>query len=138
MKTQQKFTHQPYPYDSRCCWFQAVIPEDLNVDHLDKINIKFSYFKKGEDIELEVGTLLINSEARHHRTFRGHAVKIGLVTEEEILWIFPGKLEKKFIKDKGFKELMLGSGDLTAVLRVALYLRKQEDIIQSFKELKSI
>jgi hypothetical protein len=142
MNTQQAsqtlVTHIARPYDSKCKWWQAEIPQNLSVANLEDERLVLKYYKSGQDLELPVGKLLIDSEQNHHRRNRGFSVQIGLVTENGLDWLMPSLEIKKFIKSKGHIDLMKGSGEVAAVFRIALYLRRQENIFESFNEIKSI
>lgn len=135
MNTQATITHIAKPADSRCAWWQAEIPNTLSIDDLKEKNVKLEYYKRGQDLELPIGTMIIDSEANHHRNNRGFTVNLGLVTSEGMRWICPTLEIKKFIKTQGHTELMVGSGDVCGAFRIALYLREQEDMFEAFKTL---
>lgn len=137
LNTQDTITHIAQPSDSRCQWWQGEFLNDLDVKHLEeKSPIKM--FKRGADLELTPGTMLIDSEALHHRHNRGFAVNFGLVTNDRVKWVVPNMKMKMLIKEKGHKDLMKGSGDVAACVRIALYLRRQENILEAFEELSKL
>lgn len=133
-------THIAKSQDSRCAWWQAIIPDSLNVINLDDEKVKLNYLRRGADLELEPGTLLIDSEAMHHRKSRGYAVNIGMAFDDRVHWFSPTLKHKLYIKEKGKKELMKGSGDVAAVWRIALYLRSltEDERIEEFKKLEAL
>jgi hypothetical protein len=129
-------THIAKPSDARCAWWQCELPLNLEVKHLIE-KAPFEYFKKNSDLELTPGTLLIDSEAIHHRTNRGFAVNIGLVGQKGIYWLCPTMAHKQLIKKQGHADLMVGSGDICAVIRIAIWLRRQENIFVAFDQLQN-
>jgi hypothetical protein len=44
---------------------------------------------------------------------------------------------KQYIKANGGKHLMKGSGDVTAVIRMAIWLKEQPDLEVAYSELKN-
>lgn len=129
-------THIAKPEDNRCKWFQAKLSENLTVENLE--SIKFDYYRRGADLELEIGTLLIDWEEVSHRKNRGFITMLGFVTAEGVSWIKPTMERKMFIKSEGHKDLMKGSGDVSGVIRMALFIQKQENKEEAFLKLKSI
>lgn len=133
MKT---ITHIAKPVDSRCKWFQAELRKDLTVQDLE--NTKFNYYGKNSDLELPVDTLLIDYEENHHTKNRGSTVHIGIVTENEetpVIWIKPTMEMKQIIKKEGHQDLMIGSGDIKACIRIAIYLNRQQNKLEAFLKL---
>jgi hypothetical protein len=131
-------THIAKPIDSRCQWWQAEItPACLDVKFLEE-KAPFKYFKKDSDLELAPGTLLIDSEQTHHRKMRGYTVNLGLVFEDGVKWLKPKLEHKKYIKELGHQDLMKGSGDVAATLRIAIYLSKNTDKFAEFLKLKDM
>jgi hypothetical protein len=130
-------THIAEPEDSRCRWWQAEIPEISACDLADKVDLK--YYKKGADLELTEGTMLIDSEAKHHNKMRGYVVCLGYVCAEKdkVRWIKPNLAHKKMIKAEGHQDLMVGSGDVAAVMRLAIWLRRQDDKKAAFEKLRA-
>jgi hypothetical protein len=125
------------PSDNRCQWWSAVIPDDLSVDQLGT-KVSLTYLRRNGDYEFPVGTMLIDSEQVHHRKSRGYNVNFGLVTSTGIKWMSPTLAIKKMIKEEGHMDLMAGSGDIDACWRIALYLRRQGNVEESFNMLKQI
>jgi len=129
-------THIACPSDTRCKWFQAELKKSLTATDLE--GTKFDYFKKNDDLELEIGTLLLDFEEISHNKHRGARVMLGLATDEKVIWIKPNIEMKKLIKSEGHKDLMVGSGLINASVRVAIYLRRQENILEAFLKLKEL
>ena len=127
-------THVSNPSDKRCKWWSALIPDDLTEESLTG-RVNFEYFKRGQDLELTKGSMIINSEELHHSKKRGFLVHLGLVGEDRIYWISPCIRKKVFIKEQGYQNLMKGSGDIAGAIRIALYLRCQPDIFKAYEEL---
>lgn len=128
-------THIAKPEDSRCAWYQGQFKGEINIVALDGGKTEIKYFNKGDDLELEEGDLLIDSEAIHHRQSRGYNVNLGVVTKDKIIWIEPTMAHKMMIKEEGHKDLMKGSGQKLAVIRLAIWLRRQENIYKALEKL---
>lgn len=126
-------THIAKPEDERCKWFQAEITHVTEANLTDKSDIK--YYFKNQDLELTPGTILIDSEAVHYSKNRGFNVQLGLVTEKGIFWIIPNMKVKMFIKAEGHQNLMPGSGDFAAVVRMALYIKSHDDREEALNKL---
>jgi hypothetical protein len=109
-----------------------VLPENIS---LDDDRIPAPYLKKGADLELEFGDMLIDSESKHHRKNRGYYVRLGVALDDKVNWIFPTLGRKTYIKTHGGKDLMNGSGDVAGVVRMAIWLRRQPDLKAAFEEL---
>jgi len=133
-KIMTTLTHVAKPNDSKCKWFQAELKKTLTASDLEYT--KFDYFKKNEDFELEKDTLLIHYEELHHRKARGAIFLIGIVTDEKVIWLDPTIEMKKLIKSEGHQDLMIGSGKVNACIRIAVYLRRQENVLEAFIKLK--
>jgi|GEM_PF-4130959 len=134
--TIETVTHIAKQNDIRCKWFQAELT-NLRDEHLtEKLDLK--YYFKNQDLELIPGTLLIDSEEIHHRQNRGFKVKLGIVTETEVVWMLPEMKHKMFLKDEGCKNLMKGSGNFAAVVRLALYIQQHDDKLAAFKKLEQV
>jgi hypothetical protein len=130
-------THIAKPVDSRCEWWQTILTQDcLQTKYLTE-RAPFKYLKKNSDLELKEGTLLIDSEEIHHRKMRGYKVKLGMAIGETVEWLKPTLAHKIYIKNLGgYEDLLAGSGDVAAALRLAIYLNNHEDKIKEFKKLK--
>lgn len=129
------------PQDDRCAWWSARLPE-LTVEHLEE-RISLKYFKSGSDHELAFGEMIIDSEAKHHRKSRGYDVVLGVVVCEQeglkkVTWIEPTMAIKQHIKMNGGKHLMKGTGEVAAVIRLAMWLREQKDLVAAVREILEI
>lgn len=133
----QTVTYIAGPTDTRCKWWEAIIPDELDISHLEE-KAPFTYLRNGQDLELDVGTMIISSEAMHHRNDRGYSTKLGLATSKGMRWISPNMKIKQFIKENGSRELMKGSGDVIGVIRMALWIMQQEDREEAFKLLEKV
>ena len=128
-------TYIARPQDSRCRWWSAIIePSMLEPRYLEE-RAPFEYLKKGMDLELAEGVYLIDSEENHHRKQRGYTVLLGRVFEGKVHWIAPDLRRKVYIKENGGQDLMKGSGDVTAILRMAMWIERQPDKQKAFNEL---
>jgi hypothetical protein len=126
----QTITHIARPVDKRRAWWQMVLPENLSIDMLSGAQkLPAAYLRSGSDLELLPGTILIDSEAKSHRRNRGYDVCIGRADQREgrVVWKKPGMEQKMFIKADGRQDLMVGAGDVAAVIRCAMYIRSCED-----------
>jgi len=130
----ETFTYVAKPVNEKCKWFQAELKKTLTASDLEYT--KFDYFKKDSDLELEKDTLLIRYEELHHRKPRGAIFWVGIVTADEVIWLDPTIEMKKLIKAEGHQDLMIGTGKVYACIRVAVYLRRQENILEAFMKLK--
>jgi hypothetical protein len=128
------------PRDNRCKWWSVQLDESLSVDHLTS-RLKSDYLCKNSDLELPLHSMLLESEEIHHRKERGYRVRLGVVLESEnelkLSWIRPNFAIKQHIK-KTDQDLMLGTGDVAACVRIALWLRRQQDMKSAFLELKAL
>ena len=121
------------PQDSRCSWWSMQLPADLE---LNGDRIKAPYLRTGADLELAEGDMLIDSEAMHHRKNRGYAVSLGVCLGGAVKWLNPTAETKAYIKAHGGQDLMRESGDVAAVIRAAVWLRRQPDLATAFEELR--
>lgn len=136
MKT---ITYIAEPDDSRCRWFSADITE-VKIEDLEGY-ADFKYYKRGADLEIPEGNMIVDWEEIHHRKNRGYRVNIGMAIDEEVVFFAPQLIHKMYIKKQGRQDLMKGSGNVTACIRIALYLNGIEDIqerIEEFKKLKCL
>lgn len=128
-------TYVANPIDSRCQWFSAIIePKFLDPKYLVE-RTPFTYLRRGQDLELEPGTFILNSEAVHHRKRRGFVVHLGVAIHDQVIWIQPTMDIKMLIKQEGHKDLMKGCGDVAACIRMAIYLSRQESLLFGIKKL---
>lgn len=117
------------PSDSRCRWWSVRIPADYQITDLgDKNSLKpLGYLKRGEDLELDDGEAIVDSEARHHRKMNGFRAQIGIVDGGDIYWYEPDAETKKAIKawatPDQWEILKRGSGDIAGCLRFLLAYR---------------
>lgn len=133
---QSTTTYIAKPADDRCHWWSAIITNEfLDTKYLNE-KPNFKYLKRGTDLELEEGTFIIDSEANHHRNSRGYTVCLGIVLNGMVKWISPSIEMKMLIKKEGHQDLMKGSGDITGCIRLALYLLRQESLLEGFIKLK--
>lgn len=136
-KIQDTITYVAGPVDPRCAWWCFKL-KDLTVDHLENKPLERDFLKRGADLELEHGEMLIDSEANHHRHNRGYFVQLGVAVIDRVYWIVPSMAIKQHIKVSGGKHLMKGSGDVVAVLRMAMWIKEQPDLKSSVKKLQSL
>lgn len=120
------------PSDSRCAWWSVQLPADIE---LNSSKIPAPYLRKGADLELKTGDMLVTSEARHHRKNRGYDVFLSVCVDGEVKTIFPLAQRKAFIKNNGGKDLMHESGDVAGCVRMAVWLRRQPDLSIAFNQL---
>lgn len=129
-------TYIAKPADDRCQWWSAIITSDfLDLKYLNE-KPNFKYLKRNADLELEEGTFIIDSEANHHRNNRGYRICLGVVLNGIVKWISPTIEIKMLIKKEGHQDLMIGSGDVVACIRMAIYLSRQENLLEGFMKLK--
>jgi len=128
VELQSKFTktvsYIARPQDSRCSWWCVQVPED---QRLDGTRINAPFLKRGADLELKSGDMLIDSEANHHRKNRGYSVVLIVCDGEKIQHLHPMAQRKAFIKAHGGQDLMHESGDVNGCVRMAVWLRRQPD-----------
>jgi len=133
---QSKFTktvaYIAKPQDSRCSWWRVQIPED---QQLDGTRINAPFLKRGADLELRAGDMLIESEAHHHRKNRGYCVVLYVCDGEKIRHLHHTSQRKYFIKSHGGQDLMHESGDVNGCIRMAVWLRKQPDFKTAVNQL---
>lgn len=124
------YSHIAKPADSRCRWWQKVLsPEQLaTIDAaiVDGANdVPGDYLRKGADLELPPGSVLIDGEANHPVKQRGWAYTVGIVNADatEIDWRKVCITEdKKEMKAAGFP--VTGSGPVAAAVRLAQFLTR--------------
>lgn len=129
-------TYIAKPDDSRCKWFSAMIPTDLKPENLG-FRVAFNYFRRNADLELSEGDMIIDWEELHHVKKRGSVTSLGFVIDGEIDFITPTLERKQIIKKEGHKDLMMGSGDIDGVLRMAIFIRRSADPKEAFLKLKN-
>jgi len=129
MRSNKTVSYVAKPRDSRCAWWSLILPDSLE---LSSSKIPAPYLKKGADLELTPGTMLIDSEARHHRKNRGYEVHLGVVFPTHIGWIQPTLARKQYIKEHDGQDLMHESGDVAGAVRRAVWLRRQPNLKSSF------
>jgi len=136
VELQSKFTktvaYIANPQDSRCSWWCVQIPTDQRLDGT-RINVPF--LKRGADLELKEGDMLIDSEAHHHRKNRGYSVVLIVCDGEKIQHLHPMAQRKAFIKAHGGQDLMHESGDVNGCIRMAVWLRRQPDLKIAIEQL---
>jgi hypothetical protein len=120
------------PTDDRCAWWSVQLPADIE---LSSARIPAHYLRKGEDLELKSGDMLVDSEANHHRKNRGYRVALGVCVDGEVKFLSPNASKKAFIKANGGKDLMHESGDVAGCVRMAVWLRRQPDLSIAVKQL---
>jgi len=138
MTNQTTITHVAAPRDRRCNWWQAILPDSLTPQHLSQAKLPLAYFQFKEEIELDHGTLIIESEARHPRRKWGHEIRLGRAEGQKVVWLHPNLARKTYIKAHGGQHLMDGSGDVAGALRMALWLREQTDQAAAWQELREV
>ena len=116
------------PSDSRCKYWAIRVPEVATLGE----RIASPFLRIGADLELSDGESIITSEAYHHRKMRGFRVRLVIAINAKIYFITPTAATKKYIKENGGKDLMGGTGEVDACLRVALWLRLQTDLATAF------
>jgi len=124
-KKQPTVPYTAKPSDSRCSWWCVQVPED---QELDGTRLSAPYLKRGADLELKAGDMLIDSEANHHRKNRGYTTVLGVCDGEQMQFIKPTAEIKRYIKLHGGQDLMHETGDINAVIRMAVWLRRQSDL----------
>lgn len=120
------------PEDSRCAWWSILLPEDIE---LNSAKIPAPYLRKGADLELKKGDMLVTSEANHHRKNRGYTVRLGVCVDGEVKHLKPTAEKKAFIKANGGQDLMHESGDVAGCVRMAVWLRRQPSLSQAFQNI---
>jgi len=129
---QPTITYIAKPQDPRFLWWCVQVPED---QELDGKRINAPFLKKGTDLELKLGDMLIDSEANHHRKNRGFSVVLIVCDGEKIRYIHPMAQRKAFIKANGGHDLMHESGDVNGCIRMAVWLRRQPDMKLAIEQL---
>jgi len=123
-KLNKTVTYIAKPSDNRCSWWCVQIPED---QELDGKRINAPYLRNGEDLELRIGDMLIDSEAFHHKKQRGFDVVLKAFDSEKPQLLHATAARKAFIKAHGGQDLMRESGDVNGCIRMAVWLRRQPD-----------
>lgn len=123
------------PSDSRCAWWSVQLPADIE---LNDQRIPAPYLRKGADLELKQGDMLIDSEAMHHRKNRGYNTVLCVCADGEVKFIKPTAAKKAFIKANGGQDLMHESGDVAGCVRMAVWLRRQPDLSAAVAALKNV
>lgn len=134
MNAQQTISYIAEPVDNRCKWWAMVLPETLGLEG----RINTPYLRAGSDLELPVGGMVITSESRHHRRNQGYITSLRVALETGVVTMAPTKERKQHIKDNGGQDLMVGSGDVAGVVRMAMWLRRQPDLAAAVAELKAL
>lgn len=132
-------TYIAKPRDSRCQWWSMILPSDpaALMSALDS-RLPPNYIRKNADLELLDGTLIIDSEANHHRKNRGFDLRLIRANAEtgDVAHLRPGMGTKQFIKSTD-PDLMIGSGDVAAVIRCAIWLHRHGNTAENFSLLAS-
>jgi hypothetical protein len=131
-QTEETVSYIAKPDDNRCAWWSMQLPADIE---LSSAKIPAPYLRKGADLELKQGDMLIDSEAMHHRKNRGYRVNLGVCVGGKVKFIIPSASKKAFIKANGGKDLMHESGDVAGCVRMAVWLRRQPDLAVAFRQL---
>jgi len=116
------------PRDSRCRYWAKIVragqplPTPASVG--GAASIPGAYLRNGEE-ELFPGDVLIEGEEMHHRKARGWTYRTAHVTAAgELVYTTPSAEIKAAMKAAGLPaELLPGSGDLAACVRIAHGLR---------------
>lgn len=117
------------PQDHRCKYWAKVfrahspLPMPLNV--IGAADLAVPYSRQGEE-EIFVNDILIEGEANHHRKLRGWTYRITFINpiDGEKACFSPSAEIKQELKSKGLPaELLAGSGDLAACVRIAHAVR---------------
>lgn len=115
--------------DSRCRYWAKIIRADQALplpSAVDGANdVPGPYLRKGDD-ELFAGDILIDGEEAHHRKNRGWSYRVIWMDPEtgERCRVFPNAEIKAALKAGGLApELLKGSGDVAAAIRIAHGLR---------------
>lgn len=119
-----------HPCDSRCRYWAKIVRSDQAlpkpVDVSSANDIPGPYLKVGED-ELLPGDVLFEGESNHHRRRdRGWTYWIQIVLQNgELLFLDSGfSAQKAQMKRQGLApELLKGSGDVAAMVRIAHGIR---------------
>lgn len=116
------------PQDSRCRYWAKIIrsgtPLPLPSDVDGANDVPGQYLRKGED-ELMEGDFLLEGEEMHHRKARGWTYHLTFVGQDgEAVRVSPSAERKAAMKAGGLDpELLKGSGDVAAMIRMAHALR---------------
>lgn len=132
-ESEQTVSYIAHQKDARCAWWSMLLPADIE---LNGNRINAPYLRKGADLELKKGDMLIDSEAKHHSKNRGYNVVLVVCVDEDIRYIKPTALKKAYIKANGGQDLMHESGDVAGCVRMAVWLRRQPNLSEAVKLLQ--
>ena len=132
LETTVRYTAKPS--DSRCAWWSVQLPVDIK---LNDQRIPAPYLRKGADLELKQGDMLIDSEAMHHRKNRGYQTGLIVCVNDDVEYLLPTAQRKAFIKANGGQDLMHESGDVAGCVRMAVWLRRQPDLSAAVHDLQN-
>jgi hypothetical protein len=131
-QTEETVSYIAKPSDSDCAWWSVQLPADIE---LSSEKIPAPYLRRGEDLELKYGDMLIDSEANHPRKNRGYNVCLGVCVKGKVFFIKSTAQRKAYIKEHGGQDLMHESGDVAGCVRMAVWLRRQPDLAIAFQQL---
>jgi hypothetical protein len=120
------------PTDDRCAWWSMQLPADIE---LSGEKIQAPYLRKGADLDLKSGDMIIDSEENHYRKNRGYTVLLIVCVDGKVNFIIPTARIKSYIKNNGGKDLMHESGDVAGCVRMAVWLRRQSNLSIAVKQL---
>jgi hypothetical protein len=116
-------TYEIKPQDRRCRYWAKYIPSDIALpmpaDVSGASDIPTQYLRAGDEIELFPGDFVFEGEANHHRRQCGWSYWIhdcdvnGVLHSRE----YKSSRVKDFLRERGEKELLRGSGDCAAMVR---------------------
>lgn len=113
------------PSDSRCRYWCKVIRADeplpLPAD-VERANDIPGNYRQGPE-ELFPGDIVLEGEENHHRKQRGWSYNVGLCVGREISWNPRGNETKPWLRERGLRDLLKGSGQIAAIVREAHALR---------------
>lgn len=126
------------PLDHRCRYWALIIRKGeflpLPIDVKSANDVSKNYLPRGEE-ELLPGDVLFEGQANHHRSSRGWSYWMNTLTREgEMLFFESGKLseQKAQMKKQGMSpELLKGSGDIAALVRIMHGLRAGMTVTES-------
>ncbi len=125
------------PHDSRCRYWAKISragdPLPLPCDVEGANDIPGSYLHRGDE-ELQAGDVLFEGESNHHRrTDRGWSYCVTCAMPSgDLVCLFSGfSEEKRLLKAQGMSpELLKGSGDIAAMVRIAHAVRLGMNLVQ--------
>ena len=120
----QSVSHTPEPQDSRCRYWAKVITPEQELPFPSDVHgandIPGPCLRKGEEIELFEGDFFLDGEENNHRNQRGWTYYCGDVQDGD-LGLSDSRYKhpdvKAFLRERGEKELLRGSGDVAAIVR---------------------